>query len=291
MHRHQYPALAAALLMFTVAIVISSYKIVVEYEVLTDKFVPNLWVAAQADIEYLRFVNQLERHAFDAGGDEAQELATRLYIFGSRLPLLLEGSESTHVRAVPGATELVQSLTATLDRLEPDILALRRGDAAAYRTIYAALKPFEIPLHQLVASTMLKDEEIAAAQREGIRRVYWEVFWCFGGITASATILVVLLFRAFRSVSTSLELAHVAEAAASATRAQLKAVIDAVPARISARDRVGSEIFRNRYLAELSAAPPDAGGGLGPIDRGVLGTSEGGRPFAGGLAGRAAEPA
>ena len=93
MQRHQYPALAAALLMFTVAIVISSYKIVVEYEVLTDKFVPNLWVAAQANIEYLRFVNQLERHTFDAGGDEAQELATRLYIFGSRLPLLLEGSE------------------------------------------------------------------------------------------------------------------------------------------------------------------------------------------------------
>ena len=143
MHRHQYPALAAALLMFTVAIVISSYKIVVEYEVLTDKFVPNLWVAAQADIEYLRFVNQLERHTFDAGGDEAQELATRLYIFGSRLPLLLEGSKSTHVRAVPGATELVQNLTATLDRLEPDILALRRGDAASYRAIYAALKPFE----------------------------------------------------------------------------------------------------------------------------------------------------
>src|SRR3954454_8762858 len=125
MQRHQYPALAAALLMFTVAIVISSYKIVVEYEVLTDKFVPNLWVAAQANIEYLRFVNQLDRHAFDAGGDEAQELATRLYIFGSRLPLLLEGSESTHVRAVPGARETVEVRGATLDRLQPDILALR----------------------------------------------------------------------------------------------------------------------------------------------------------------------
>src|SRR3954454_3317571 len=80
MQRHQYPALAAALLLFTAAIVISSYKIMVEYEVLTDKFVPNLWVAAQADIEYLRFVNQLERHAFDAGEDEAQELAPALHL-------------------------------------------------------------------------------------------------------------------------------------------------------------------------------------------------------------------
>src|SRR3954449_12963589 len=214
MRRHQYPPLVVALLLFTVAIVVSSYKIVVEYQVLTDKFVPNLWVAAQADIEYLRFVNQLERHAFDAGGDEAQELATRLYIFGSRLPLLLEGSESTHVRAVPGARETVEGLTATLDRLEPDILALRRGAAAASRAFSAPLEPFEIPLHQLVAGTMLKDEEVAAAQREGIRRVYWEVFWCFGGIPPGPPILVVLLFRAFRSVSTSLELARLAEAAA-----------------------------------------------------------------------------
>src|SRR4051795_2759614 len=98
---------------------------------------------------------------------------------------------------------------------------------------------------------MLKDEEIAAAQREGIRRVYWEVFWCFGGITARPTILVVLLFRAFRHArptperppspfslfsppsrtpGPTLELPRLAEAAASATRAQLKAVIDAVPA-------------------------------------------------------------
>ena len=275
MHRHQYPALAAALLLFTAAIVISSYKIVVEYEVLTDKFVPNLWVAAQAEIEYLRFVNQLERHAFDGGEDEAQELATRLYIFGSRLPLLLEGSESNHVRAVAGARQTVENLEATLDRLEPDVLALRRGDTAAYRAIYAALKPFEIPLHQLVAATMLKDEEVAAAQREGVRRVYWEVLCCFGGITLSATMLVALLFRAFRNVSASLAVTHAAEAMASATRAQLKAVIDAVPARISARGRDGSEIFRNRHMAEFPAAPPDDGGGLAPLDRSVLETGEG----------------
>ena len=61
----QYRALAAALLLFTAAILISSYDIVREYELITGKFVPNLWVAAQAEIEYFRFVNQLERHTFD----------------------------------------------------------------------------------------------------------------------------------------------------------------------------------------------------------------------------------
>ena len=161
-----------------------------------------------------------------------------------------------HVRAIEGAPETVERLSDTLEQLEPAIVALRRGDAAAYRTIYAALKPFEIPLHQIVANTMLKDEEIAASQREEIRKVYWEVLWCIAGITVSASILVVLLFRAFRSASRSLEKpADAAEAAETAARAQLKAVIDAVPARISARDRDGRPVFRNRYAAELERWP------------------------------------
>src|SRR4051794_10764465 len=273
----QYRALAAAVLLFTAAILISSYHIVREYELITGKFVPNLWVAAQAEIEYFRFINQLERHTFD-DAEESQELATRLYIFGSRLPLLLQGSESDHVRAIEGAPETVERLSDTLEQLEPAIVALRRGDAAAYRTIYAALKPFEIPLHQIVANTMLKDEEIAASQREEIRKVYWEVLWCIAGITVSASILVVLLFRAFRSASRSLELAHAAEAAETAARAQLKAVIDAVPARISARDRDGRPVFRNRYAAELECGPTDGAEndtcGLDALDRRVIESGE-----------------
>src|SRR5689334_13963284 len=190
MRWRQYPALAAALLLFTAAILVSSYHIVREYELINGKFVPNLWVAAQAELEYLRFVNQLERHTFDDVPEE-QELATRLYIFASRLPLLLQGSESEHVRAVEGAPETIRRLSDTLERLEPDVVALRRGDAAAYRAIYAALAPFEVQLHRIVAGTMLKDEEVAAAQRDEIRRVYWEVLWCIAGVTLSAAVLVV----------------------------------------------------------------------------------------------------
>ena len=122
----QYRALAAALLLFTAAIVISSYHIVREYELITGKFVPNLWVAAQAEIEYFRFINQLERHTFDEA-EESQELTTRLFIFGSRLPLLLQGSESDHVRAIEGAPETIRQLSDTLEQLEPDIAPSAAG--------------------------------------------------------------------------------------------------------------------------------------------------------------------
>src|SRR4051794_9312366 len=278
MRWRRYPALAAALLLFTAAILVSSYHIVREYELITGKFVPNLWVAAQAELEYLRFVNQLERHTFDDVQEE-QELATRLYILASRLPLLLQGSESEHVRAIEGAPETIRRLSDTLGRLEPDILALRRGDAAAYRGIHAALAPFEVPLHRIVAATMLKDEEVAAAQRAGVREVYWQVLGCIAGTTVSAAVLVVLLFRAFHSVSRSLGAARAAEAAEAAARAQLKAVIDAVPARIGARDRAGRPVFRNRHEAGPAAGRADGAAaeevaGLDDLDRCVLDTGE-----------------
>src|SRR3954468_12308529 len=124
------PPLPATLLLFAAAVLVGSYHVIREYQLITGKFVPNLWVAAQAELEYLRFVNQLERHAF-ADVQEEQELAPRLYILASRLPLLLQGSESEHVRAVEGAPETIRRLSDTLGRLEPDIVALRRGDAAA----------------------------------------------------------------------------------------------------------------------------------------------------------------
>src|SRR4051794_21940519 len=270
MRWRRYPALAAALLLFAAAVLVGSYHVIREYQLITGKFVPNLWVAAQAELEYLRFVNQLERHAFDDVQEE-QELATRLYILASRLPLLLQGSESEHVRAVEGAPETIRRLSDTLGRLEPDILALRRGDAATYRTIHAALAPFEVPLHRLVAGTLLEDEEVAAAQRAGVREVYWQVLGCIAGTTVSAAVLVFLLFRAFRSVSRSLGAARAAEAAEAAARAQLKAVIDAVPARIGARDRDGRPVFHNRYEAEWRLAcagdGPPAGGALDPPPR------------------------
>ena len=205
--------IALAVLLFVITLLISSFRIIREYEFIGGKFIPNLWVAAQAEIEFLRFIDQLGAHVYRET-ENTDELAKRLYVLWSRLPLILQGSESEHVRAVSGAVQTIQALTATLERLEPSVLGLRKGDLATYSEIYVALRPFEIPLHQIVAQTMQKDEEVAAAQREGIRAVYWEVLWCFLGMVASAVILVALLFRAVRNVSSLLRVAHAAEATA-----------------------------------------------------------------------------
>jgi diguanylate cyclase (GGDEF)-like protein/PAS domain S-box-containing protein len=251
-----YKALVAALVIFTVSIFISSFKLLQEHDRITQKFIPNLWVAANAQIELLRFLDALHSYVHDEDAS-SDELGQRLHILWSRLPLLVQGSESDHVRAVDGAVEVIADLEATLERLEPVVLDLGREDRAAYRAIHAELARFRVPMQQIVGQTMLKDESVAARQREDIRRVYWTILGWFGGIILSAVVLVGLLFREFREVRKLLGVAHEAEAAATAARGQLRAVIDAVPARINAKDRDGGYLLINRYEADLLGVTPE----------------------------------
>ena len=154
-NRKGYPALAAALLVFSVSIAFSTVKIVREYELINQRFIPNLWVAAQAEIELLRFLNELHVFAREETSSDPDDLVKRLYILWSRMPTLLFGSESDHVRAIVGASETIADLVRTLERLEPEILALRKGDLEAYRNIYRQLIPFQVPLHRIVAGHLV----------------------------------------------------------------------------------------------------------------------------------------
>ena len=247
-----YNALAVALFVFTMSMALSSYAIQREYHRINQKFIPNLWVAAQAEIEFYRFRDTVHLYIQKDSPVQIDQVATRLHILMSRLPLLLQGSELTHVRAVEGAIAVIESFQSTLDALEPEVLALRKGDVPTYLALLERLESFIVPIRHITAKTMLMDEQVAAAQREDIRQLFWEILGYFIGILASAMILVALLFKEFKQARRLLRVANRAEATASAAQAQLTAVIDAVPARIAARDRTGAIIFRNRYSADGS---------------------------------------
>src|SRR5919106_1377658 len=207
-----YNALAVALLIFTTSVALSSSKIQREYDRINQRFIPNLWVAAQAEIEFYRFRDTLHIYIQKDSPDRIDQIAKRLHILMSRLPLLLQGSESTHVRAVEGAVAVIEDFRDTLDALEPQILSLRKGDTAAYLAIHDRLAPFIVPMHQIVGKTMLMDEEVAAAQRDDIRQLFWDIFGYFIGIIASAIVLVALLFKEFKQASRLLRVANQAAA-------------------------------------------------------------------------------
>ena len=128
----------------------------------------------------------------------------------------------THVRAVEGAVALIEEFEHTFDcaRAAHPLPAQGRH-AQPTLAIYDRLTRFIVPLHKIVSKTMLKDEEVAAAQRDDIRQLFWDILGYFIGIIASAMVLVALLFKEFKQANRLLRVAHQAEAAASAAKAQL----------------------------------------------------------------------
>ena len=152
-----------------------------------------------------------------------------------------------------------------------------RGTARPTSPSKTASSRSSVPVHKIVGRTMLKDEEVAAAQRDDIRQLFWDILGYFIGIIASAMVLVGLLFKEFKQANRLLRVANQAEAAASAAKAQLTAVIDAVPARIAARDRDGAIIFRNKYSVDwsrLAAGPNENGFEPDALDRQVFETGQ-----------------
>src|SRR3954463_14990055 len=107
-----------------------------------------------------------------------------------------------------------KNLDAALEELEPEILSLTRENVGSYQYIYRTLLSFEVPLHKIVASTMNKDEEGAAAQSDDIRHLYYWLLVCFVGMASSAILLVILLFREINKVKGLLAIAHAAESTA-----------------------------------------------------------------------------
>jgi diguanylate cyclase (GGDEF)-like protein/PAS domain S-box-containing protein len=276
--RKGYKALALALLVFTASVTSSCYKIYLEYGRITKKFLPSLWAAAQAEIELLRLLDVLNGYVREDTPVDSNQLVERFYILWSRVPLLLIGSESEHVRAAEGAVQVIEDLGKTLKTLEQDVLSLQKGDYVSYYKIHNTLTKYTTTMHKITARTMLKDEEVAEAQREDIRHLYWELSGYFLAIIASAVVLVALLFKEFRNVGGLLRIANAAEATASAARAQLTAVIDAVPARIAARDSHGRYIFRNKYSVDRAPGPgpddTDARAAEDELDRSVFKSGE-----------------
>ena len=94
----------------------------------------SLWMASRAEFELQRLLVTLDRYAMGRTDVDHQEVLRRFEIFWSRLPLLAEGADSASIRSLEGAATVPQMI-AQLERLEPAVRALRRGDRVAYRPI------------------------------------------------------------------------------------------------------------------------------------------------------------
>jgi diguanylate cyclase (GGDEF)-like protein len=195
----RYGLLAFTLLVFTACLLFSFHRIRQQHEMELRDIDISLWMASRAEFELQRLLVTLDRYAMGRADVDHQEVLRRFEIFWSRLPLLAEGADSASIRSLEGAATVPQMI-AQLERLEPAVKALRRGDRVAYRPISDKLQSFAKPLLALSRDVKARVGLNSDAQRARKHGLYLEQLGYLLGILISGSILIGLLLRETRHV-------------------------------------------------------------------------------------------
>jgi diguanylate cyclase (GGDEF)-like protein len=195
----RYGLLALAVVVFTGCLLFSFHRIKEQHEFELRELDTSLWLASRAEYQLQRLISMLDRYALGRSEVDHHELMERFEIFWSRLPLLVEGVDSEPIQALPGAAA-VPHLIAEMERLEPQVTALRPGDYAAYRRITGALEGLAEPLSAIAREVKAAVGLNSDAQRVRQRTLYLEQLAYLLGIVASGSVLIALLLRETRRV-------------------------------------------------------------------------------------------
>lgn len=154
-----------------------------------------LWISAQLETEYLRFMGALDRFALGDGSVGAREMKHRFDILVSRLPLFLSGEKGQLFSHVAGAQNTILAINTMIEDIEPRLSTLLPGDTVEYRSIRDQLDTNRIAVHKMVLDTFLADEAITELILEEDDFIHWILVACLLGGVASGASLVILLVR------------------------------------------------------------------------------------------------
>ncbi len=267
-----YGILTVALVLFFASLLMSLDRIKDAHETEVKATASNFWTASQADYELQRLINALDRYVLTPGQVSRDDLLERFDLFWSRLPVLIDGEQGQGLLATTNARTVVPALIGRLQALEPKLMALRPAEPADYDAIRAELVAVGEPLHDIFVQIHHANRDRFIARESAMDRLYSEHLHYQIGILASTVTFIGFLFWQIRR-------ARVADAMSKEASAQLRAVIDAVPARISAVDRLARYIFVNRFHAESHGLEAVASIGRTPRDLGIAEDAEGVAPW------------
>ncbi|GAB4393553.1 MAG: hypothetical protein Tsb0032_13420 [Kiloniellaceae bacterium] len=227
--RLQFLIPTTALAIFIVALGINFYSLRSDYANVQATNKENLsWTAAQAEVEVLLFLNELERYGRGDPQVDKNDLLRRLDILWSRLALFTEGEVGRRLLAFPEAESRILPLFDLLEREEPTIAVLERGDFDAIDRIDAELQYRLEGIHDLTVRVMQSEERRFADLREHQENNHQALQVFAVGAILSGGLLLFALARANRKnaqqAKTMTELASKAEAA-SETKSQFLAMM------------------------------------------------------------------
>ena len=109
----------------------------------------NYWNISQARLELERTIGALDSYVSQLGSVSKDDLIDRFDIFWSRLPLLIEGSQSEGIVQLTNAEVTIPSLIASMGEIEPRIVNLRPNIDEKYSETRDVLLSFAPVLQNL----------------------------------------------------------------------------------------------------------------------------------------------
>lgn len=153
-----------------------------------------VWLAYALEFELQRLLVAGERYLRQPDAEHREELALKLDIFWSRLPLVREGREGLVLGQTPGVADLVSSLAAYLREFEP-ALRVPRPSAAEVQRFLEGLAAFVSPLRQVVLAVMAQSADREALLRHRLDSYVLAHRLSIAGLSAALAVLFVLLWR------------------------------------------------------------------------------------------------
>jgi PAS domain S-box-containing protein len=244
----RYWAFGAVLFSFLIVVFFAFQALFDQKRLIEQESRVNLWFLAQTEIEFLNLMETLAPQAGVNREFDHDRLVERFELFWSRLPILLSGTQSERLRALPGLGKTVGDFIKTLEEIEPELADPKSLTTERLADIYRRLDNLRSPLHELMLKGVTFDYEATSVDRREQEYVYYQLLVFFVAIMSGGLLLLYMLYREIMRANRSALLAHDAEHEASEAKRHLLEAIGAISEGFvlyDERDRV--VLYNERY--------------------------------------------
>lgn len=244
----RYWAFGAVLFTFVIFVFLSFQTLFDQKRIIEQDSRVNLWFLAQTEIEYLNLMEALSPSVVKQTEFDHDRLVERFELFWSRLPILMSGSQSERLRAVPGLVKTVGDFIRTLEEIEPELEDSSALTPEKMAEIYHRLDALRSPLHELMQRGVTFDYDATTGDRREQEYIYYQLLFLFVGIMLGGLLLLFMLYREIVRANRSYLLAREAERESSQAKGQLVEAIASISEGFvlyDEQDRVA--LFNERY--------------------------------------------
>ncbi len=246
-------AILLVVAIFVVGLVVAFVELIHNEVRLADENKAAVFMAAQIEVEYLRFLDTLDRFGQPNSTIPRVRLRARFAALRRRLSIVLKGPEGAAAREVDGVVAMASSLDRTLAETGSLVAALRPGDEAAYRRIRAEFAPFAAPIRQAVVNTQMKSGWGNSTHASGIYSMILDIVLAFVGLLVGGGSLIFLLVREARRTDKLLRKTIEAEARTVRAETRLIDAMESIPQGIALFDADDRLVHCNRNYRDIVA--------------------------------------